>query len=178
MKKTILALALIPVLTLNSCARNISSNVYQASAVGETSFTYQGSILSVRTVTVKHSETLEGNTLGVGVGGAVGGIAGSHVGGGSGSAVGAIGGAVLGGLAGAMVEDKLKEQQAFEYVVKLTNGQVMTVVQGTDVALAVGQRVFVMVSHDGRSRITPDNSGTTDVQAPISTPTVRVNKNR
>jgi outer membrane lipoprotein SlyB len=165
-------------LILSGCERNISSNVYSAASVGEASFSYQGVIVSARQVMVKESEYLAGNKQGIAIGGITGAVAGSAIGGGSGNAAATILGGVAGATAGAFVQDKLTQQNAFEYVVKLTNGQIMTVVQGLDSVMAVGQRVMVLVSHDGRSRVIPDNTGIVDVQDKIPAPQVRVNKSR
>ena len=64
-------------------------------------------------------------------------------------------GAIAGAVGGAFLEKKLKEQNAFEYVVQLDNGQMMTVVQGKDQIFGIGQPVYVLTSQGGRSRITP-----------------------
>lgn len=140
-------------LLLTSCAREISSDVYASSQVGEVSTTYAGVVKSVRQVLVQHGEQLEDNGLGLAGGGVVGGAVGNTVGRGRflPTAVGAIAGAVAGTLA----EKKLKEQSALEYVVQLDNGNLITVVQGQDQVFAVGQPVYVLVSSFGRSRITP-----------------------
>ena len=148
-----LALALVATLLLSACARQISADVYKASHVGETSSTYEGVIVSARPVLVEDKEYLEQNTLGGAAGGVTGGVLGSQLGKGTGkslaTAVGAIGGAV----GGAYAEKYLKSQEAIEYVVKLDNGQLKTIVQGPTPPLQIGQRVYVMVSYEGRSRI-------------------------
>lgn len=159
------------VVALTGCQRNIDPNTYAAGAVGEASFTYQGTIISARKVHVTGHENLEGNTTGIGLGAVAGGLAGNQIGSGSGNVAATVGGAVIGGIAGAFAEKALKEQDGMEYAVKLTNGSMMTVVQGLEGAMAVGQRVLVMVSQDGRSRVVPDNSGYQDVQPMMSGPT-------
>ena len=136
------------------CARQISSNVYSASSVGETSLTYPGVIISARAVTVEDKEYLEENGLGI-VGGGVGGaLVGSQIGKGSGNTLATVGGAVAGAVAGAYAEKAMKTQDAMEYIVALDNGESKTVVQGMDSTLAVGQKVWLIVSHHGRSRVT------------------------
>ena len=87
-------------------------------------------------------------------------------------------GALLFGIIGHAVENKLRTQDAYEYVVKLTNGQILTVCQGLDAVFDIGRRVIVIVSHEGRSRIIPDDSSTFDIQAPVYAPNVTINKNR
>ncbi|SCA62650.1 Outer membrane lipoprotein pcp [Chlamydiales bacterium SCGC AG-110-M15] len=138
-----------------SCAREISSNVYEADHVGETSETYRGVIISARQIRVTDKERLEENTLGAVGGGVTGAVVGSNIGKGKGSEVGSVVGALAGAVLGSMAEKKLKEQMGMEYVVELSNGELRTVVQGTNQALSVGQNVLLMVGKTGRSRLIP-----------------------
>ena len=172
------AVALVLCFNLVGCARTIDSNVYSEASVGEASFTYQGAIISVRKVQVHGAERLEDNKTGMAIGGVGGAIAGSTMGRGAGNVGATVGLGILGATVGSLIEKKLKQQDAIEYAVKLTNGQLMTIVQGLDTIFSVGQNVFVIVSHDGRSRIVADNSGTHDVQTPIAAPQVKINKKR
>ncbi len=158
------AASLVVILLLSGCAREISPDVYKAGHIGESSFTYQGVVSSVRYVKVDESEYMSGSGKGMFLGALGGAAAGSQIGSGSGSSVATVAGLVLGGVAGAMAEKALGEQEAAEYVVKLTNGSVMTIVQGKESSLQVGQKVLVMVSLDGRSRVLPDSSPTQEVQ--------------
>jgi outer membrane lipoprotein SlyB len=158
MLKNVLAIMVsLPLVLLAGCASNISSNSYSASDVGEATKTYEGTIVDKRIVEVK------GNTAGQvagAVGGAVGGGAlGSLVGSGGGKTATTIGGAALGALAGNEAAKQLSKQEAYEYTVKLTNGNLRTVVQGLDTNLEVGQKVYLQISNGGRSRIMPNNSG-------------------
>ncbi|MFN7710277.1 MAG: glycine zipper 2TM domain-containing protein [Holosporales bacterium] len=143
----------------SGCARNISSNVYKASAVGETSRTFRGVIVAMRNVVVEDKEYLEDNVLGGVAGGVGGGLIGSQFGKGKGNVAATALGAVAGAVGGAFAEKALKSQDATEYTVELNNGELRTVVQGPEPALSVGQSVLLMVSHQGRSRIVADRSG-------------------
>jgi outer membrane lipoprotein SlyB len=145
-------------LLLSGCARDISSNTYKASHVGETSFTYQGVVANVREVQVEESEYFEGGA-GPAVGALAGGAAGYQFGGGRGQIATTAAGAILGGVAGTFAEKALKSQKGLEYVVRLENGQIMTIVQGIEPRLNSGQRVLVLISHGGRSRVIPDQTG-------------------
>lgn len=138
---------------VSSCARQISSDVYVSRQVGEVSVTYAGRIKNIREVCIEQGEQLEENGLGIAGGGLTGGIIGNALGRGkfAPTAVGAIAGAV----AGSLIEKKVKQQLAFEYIVELENGGLMTVVQGQDQLFGIGQPVYVIVSQTGRSRITP-----------------------
>jgi outer membrane lipoprotein SlyB len=126
----------------------------------------------MRNVNVSEKERLQDNTAGAGIGALVGGVAGLGIGKGYGKLAATAGGALLGGVGGALAQQALGQQQGIEYIVKLTNGQIMTVVQGPDNPMAVGQRVIVAVSHDGRSRVIPDSSPVQDVQPYVAAPTV------
>jgi outer membrane lipoprotein SlyB len=176
--KVIVTILCILALSVTSCERNINSNAYTAASVGEASFSYQGTVISTRQVQVQEGDKLEDNKTGIGLGAVGGGLIGNQFGNGSGNVAATIGGAVVGGFLGSMAEKKLKEQNGFEYVVKLTNGQIKTVVQGLDAVFGVGQRVIVIVSNDGRSRVIADNSPIQDVQAPIQAPSVKIIKKR
>lgn len=138
---------------ITSCARQISSDVYASRQVGEVSTTYAGIVKNVREVTVEQGDQLENNGLGIAGGGIAGGVIGSAVGRGNFAPTAA--GAIVGAVAGSLVEKKLKQQQALEYIVELDQGGLLTVVQGMDQAFVIGQPVYVLVSPQGRSRITP-----------------------
>jgi outer membrane lipoprotein SlyB len=137
---------------LSGCARQIGAGSYDAAHVGEASETYEGTVVSVRNVMVE-PEQLQDNTAGMALGGIAGGLGGSYLGGGSGQLWGALGGAALGATAGALAEQELNTQAGLEYIVKLTNGRILTVVQAPSPAYGVGSRVYVAVSFKGRSRI-------------------------
>ena len=142
---------------LNGCARNISSNTYSDSHVGESSETLSGRIISVRNVMVGPEE-LGNSQAGAALGGIAGGIAGYQFGGGRGQVATTGLGAIAGALAGAYAEKELKTQEGLEYIVELNNGEMRTVVQGNDVKFRPGQRVYLIVSTNGRSRIIANNS--------------------
>lgn len=166
-------------MTLSNCARDLSSNVYTDDATQ--SFTLEGQVLSIRKVAVKTSDRLSDNSGGMLAGGAMGAALGStagHSGNASAGAIGIVGGAIVGGLAGAAIEGKLGESEGYEYVIKINSSKIkgdqyydgsaamrsaissaissglMTVVQGTDVLLQKGQKVYVIVSSK-RTRIIP-----------------------
>ena len=83
--------------------------------------------------------------------GIAGGVAGSTIGGGNTAhTLGAVGGALLGGLVGDAAEKGLSSQTGLEYIVKLDNGQVISVTQGTGQALGVGQRCLVLFGNTTR----------------------------
>jgi outer membrane lipoprotein SlyB len=156
--KTPFILSLAFLLLLTNCAKNISSNEYSETEVGAVKHTYRGAVISARNVKVNGADSLGDNQAGLIGGGLAGGILGSQPGKGRGSSVGLVLGAAAGALGGAFAEKGLKSQEGIEYSVELSSGRIMTLVQGTDHALSVGQRVLVMVGSKGRSRIVPDHS--------------------
>ncbi len=128
------------------CQSNINSDHYATSATGKVSTVSQCTVLNVRYVGV-NSDT-GGGAL---VGSVAGGIAGSTIGGGSTAhTLGAVGGALLGGLVGSATEQGLSSQTGMEYVVRLDNGQVISITQGTNDALSVGQRCLVLFGNPSR----------------------------
>lgn len=162
---------------LQSCARDLSSNVYTSDST--LSLTMQGKIVSVRPVVIKNSDNLSSNTTGALSGGALGAVAGSGAGHGSGQAAAVVGGAIVGGVVGALAEGQLGKSDGYEYIIKVntsdlkddiyggtaavrrvissakTNG-LITVVQGKDVVLSKGQKVYVIFS-DKRTRVIPSS---------------------
>ena len=152
MNKIILTLlAALPLFA--SCARTISSDTYSADHVGEASRAYTGVVISTRNINVQDGERLQDNGMGIAGGGIGGALIGSTIGRGSGNMVATIGGALVGATAGAFAEKSLKNQPGIEYIVALDDGRALTVVQAPVPTLYEGQRVFVIVSHDGRSRV-------------------------
>lgn len=176
MRKIIHFIAAITVLaSLSACARDLSSNSYTSDST--LSLTLEGKIVSARPIMIKNSDQLSRNSAGIISGGALGGVAGSAVGGKSGQALAVVGGVIAGAAIGALVESELGKQDGYEYIVKLdtsklksdyyegtgamrgaisaatTNGLV-TIVQGNDVVLSEGQKVYAIFS-DKRTRIVP-----------------------
>lgn len=131
---------------LAGCADNINSNHYSTNQTGKVSTVAQCTVISVRQVGV--SDNSGAGTL---IGGLAGGVAGSTIGGGSTAhTLGAVGGALLGGLVGSAAEQGLTSQTGLEYVVKLDNGQVLSITQGTGEALSVGQKCLVLFGSTNR----------------------------
>ena len=137
------------------CARQISPDVHAGRTAGETLRTYEAVIESARIVQIQESDTLEGNKTGQLLGGLAGGVAGARFGDGLGRALAIAGGAIAGAFIGAFAEQEVKRQEAAEYIVRTPEGDLLTIVQGTQPFLGVGQRVFVQESRRGRGRIVP-----------------------
>lgn len=128
------------------CSSDLSSDAYKEGQVGQASRTLAGVIVSSRVVEVEGNSSIGGL-----VGSAAGGVAGSAIGGGfRANALGAIGGALLGGLAGSSIEKSASKQQAIEYVIQTDNSGLITVAQGIEQPLAIGQRVLVIEGKPAR----------------------------
>ena len=145
MSKKLLA-AILSAGLLAGCADDINSDHYSTSATGKVSTVAQCTVLSVRQVRVDDDDTSAGTMIG----GLAGGVAGSTIGHGRGSALGAVGGALLGGLAGSAAQKGLSSQTGYEYIVKLDNGQAISITQGTSQPLMVGQRCLVLYGNPSR----------------------------
>ena len=147
-------LPLLPVLALGAALAGrrpaYSPDDYSTRAVQQLNRVEQGVIVGVRRVTV----TSDGTT-GAATGGAAGGILGSQVPGGNmAGAIGAVGGALVGGLLGTATERVAGDTTAYEYIVRKENGEMYTVTQREQTALAIGQRVLMIGG--AQARIVPD----------------------
>jgi outer membrane lipoprotein SlyB len=160
-------------LLLSGCARDLSSDVY--SSDDTLSLTMEGTIVNVRPIIIANAEELSRNTAGIISGGALGGAAGSGIGQNAGRTLAVVGGIVAGAALGALVQSELGRQDGFEYIVKLdqsglrgehyqgsramrnaistatTNG-LITVIQGNDVVLKEGQKIYAIFS-EKRTRL-------------------------
>ncbi|HEX4917399.1 MAG TPA: glycine zipper 2TM domain-containing protein [Limnobacter sp.] len=144
------AITLVCVAALAGCAtQSTSGTVYREGETRRAQMIEQGTVESVRVVTI------QGDTNGVGTaaGGIVGGIAGSNVGGGSGRAVGAVLGAVAGGIAGQAIERNASTREGLEITVRMDNGTLRAYVQDADEQFRPGDRVRI-VTGGGTSRVT------------------------
>lgn len=144
------ALLMVGVLSLSglltACAPDISAGSYTTGQVGQAAQTARGTIIAATPVNVQND-----GTLGTVIGGVAGAVAGSAIGGGTrANILGGVGGAVLGGAAGNYAEKKLTHQTGMQYTIKLRNGKAVTVTQGMNPVLAVGQRVFVIFGNPAR----------------------------
>jgi outer membrane lipoprotein SlyB len=155
---------LLPVLALAACRPSYSPDDYATNAVQQMNRVEQAVIIGQRRVTV----TAEGAT-GAATGGAAGGIVGSQAGGGNMTgAIGAVGGALVGGLFGAATERVAGNTTAVEYIVRKTNGDLLSVTQRDEIPLAIGERVLVIAG--AQARIVPDYTQTLPAPAPTAAP--------
>jgi outer membrane lipoprotein SlyB len=144
-------LLLLTLLPLAACGPDYSPNTYASSAVQQAARVDQGVVAGVREVGV----TPQGTTGAV-AGAAAGGAVGSQIPAASSmtSTLGAIGGSLIGGLVGSGAEKAMGEMRAWEYIVRKTNGDLVSVTQRDTAPLAVGTRVLVIAG--SQARIVPD----------------------
>ena len=144
-------------LSVAGCAREISPNTVTGASVGSVVETYPGTVEMIRVVEVQEDERLQQNTTGIALGGLAGGAAASRIGQGWGKAAAVAAGAIAGAALGSLAERELSKQQALEYTVLLDDGRRVAVVQGPEVAIGSGQRVYVQYARggQGRARVIP-----------------------
>lgn len=148
--KHVLALTIVAV-AMTGCAQSISSDSYTTANVNQMSIVQKGTVVSARVVQVAGDSGAAGALTGA----ALGGIAGSAFGSGSGQIASVVGGAVVGGLVGDVAEKEMSKQTGVEYIVKLKNGSMVSIVQGPTPTFNRGQHVLVQYG-GGRPRVIAD----------------------
>ncbi len=122
--------AMLAVVLLVAGCTNPTTSRYSAGDVGQIIETSEGAVLTSRIVDVKGGENSNVGTIG---GAAVGATAGYAVAGG-GTAGGLV--TVLGGLLGAgigyLTEESVRNREGIEYVIRMSDGRVVTLVQNRD----------------------------------------------
>jgi outer membrane lipoprotein SlyB len=146
----LLLLALAPLAALAACGPDYSPDTYAGRAVQQANKVEQGTVVGVRPVQIAAD-----GTAGAAAGAAAGGVAGTRISGSDiTSAFGGIGGGLLGGLIGTATEKAVGNTNGFEYIVRKGNGELVSVAQKDQVALALGQKVLVIAG--AQARIVPD----------------------
>jgi outer membrane lipoprotein SlyB len=146
-----LSLLTLSALLAQGCATSLSGDVYSREEARRPVAVDTGVIEQIREVRIEGSDTGVGTLAGA----AVGGIAGSSVGGGRGAAIAAVVGAVAGGVAGTLMEESATRVAAHEITLRMDYGRTIVVVQEASPHLYPGQRVRVLTSDDGTTRVTP-----------------------
>ena len=147
-----LALAAGLALLLGACAPSLGPDHYPARSVGEVNHTATGTVIGAREVIIDGRRS----PIGTGAGAIIGGVAGSHIGGSRDeNVIGAVAGAVLGGIAGRAIERNVRRQPGVEYTIRGDDGDVFTIVQGTDGPfIREGDRVSIIYGRH-RARVVP-----------------------
>ena len=145
-----------------------SPDSYASNAVQQANKVEPAVVVGYRQVMISAS-----GTVGAVTGGAAGGILGAQVGpGGFNSALGAVGGTAVGTILGTTIERVTGDTTGWEYIVRKPNGDLLSVTQREEKAIAVGQKVLVITGN--QARIVPDYSVAVDDQgkpAPVASGT-------
>ena len=150
-----LLVAVMAVAVAGGCARDIGGASVSSSSVGAATRVERGTVLAVRQVSVQDGERASQNLLGGLLGAAAGAVVGSTIGAGFGRDV-AIGvGGVAGAAAGSAAQRALSRQTAQEYIVALSSGRDVAIIQTDATPIPVGAAVFVQQGRGGRARIAP-----------------------
>lgn len=159
---------LVPILALPlllaACGQRFSPDAYATRAVQQMNRVEQGVVIGRRAVAVQAD-----GTTGATSGAAAGGIIGAQSPGGDMTrAIGGVGGALVGGLFGAATERVAGDTTATEYIVRKTNGDLVSVTQRDATPLDIGQRVLVIGG--AQARIVPDYTQRVPGETPASAP--------
>lgn len=130
---------------LAACGPSYSPDTYASTAAQKAAKVDQGVIVGVRPVGITAS-----GTTGMVAGATAGGVAGAQIGTGTASAFSAIGGSLLGGLAGTAAEHAVADTDAYEYIVRKPNGDLISVTQKDKEPLPLGQKVLVIGGDQAR----------------------------
>ena len=143
-------------LALAGCASGLGANSYERSAVGTVARVDEGTVVASRAIMIEGSRS--GETVGTATGAVLGGIAGGQVGQGrAANTAGAVVGAVAGGVLGNAIGKSATQKPGFAYTVRLRkSGELVTITQGGDIAIANGTPV--LVEYGERARVIPQNA--------------------
>ncbi|WP_395455728.1 hypothetical protein ACHMW5_11425 [Azospirillum melinis] len=137
---------------LAGCTSDYSPNTYASSAVQQANKVEPGIVVGFRQVAISAN-----GTVGAVSGGAAGGILGAQVGtGGMNAALGTVGGTAIGGLLGTAMEHIAGDTNGWEYIVRKSNGELLSLTQKEPQPLPIGQKVLVITG--SQARIVPDYS--------------------
>ncbi|MEI8055662.1 MAG: hypothetical protein WCH10_06740 [bacterium] len=153
-KLTLLVFIVVNAALLCGCAQNVSPNTYTTGEVGVVSRVKPGVIIAKRVIDIDNNSGMGGPA-----GLAGGAVAGSMIGASSSTSthvLGAVGGAVVGGVVGHVVDKAVNHHTGYEYIIKLNDGQTVSVVQEKSVQLAIKQHVLVI--YGAMTRVVPDNA--------------------
>ncbi|MFP5513522.1 MAG: glycine zipper 2TM domain-containing protein [Alphaproteobacteria bacterium] len=144
---------------LAGCSSDYSPNTYSSSAVQQANKVEPAVVVGFRQVAISAN-----GTVGAVSGGAAGGILGAQVGsGGMNAALGTVGGTAIGGLLGTAMEHIAGDTTGWEYIVRKSNGDLLSLTQKEPQPLPIGQKVLVITG--SQARIVPDYSSPAEAAA-------------
>jgi len=134
---------------LTGCAPSRSGQVYSRDHAMQAQEVENGTVESVKQVTLEGTKSGAGTATGAVAGGVLGSTIGSH----EGKTVATVLGALVGAAAGTAAEEGLTKKEALEIVVNKDSGGTIVVVQEADVMISAGERVRIITAPDGTTRI-------------------------
>lgn len=141
---------------LTGCSPDYSPNTYASNAVQQANKVESAVVVGFRQVKISAN-----GTVGAVSGGAAGGLLGAQAEpSGIVSALGTVGGTVVGGLVGTTVEHVAGDTTGWEYIVRKSNGDMLSVTQREEKPIPLGQKVLVITGN--QARIVPDYSVAAD----------------
>jgi outer membrane lipoprotein SlyB len=148
----VLITGVIAVLAITTgCANSASSQSFPRVTVRTGMVVEYGEVLSTSVVEIEGQATIVGRLGGAWVGRAVG-LGNSRYYSGARRIQGAVG-AVSGTVAGEAIERAARTSDGLQIVVQLDNDETIAIVQANDVEFEVGDRVQVLSSTDGSTRV-------------------------
>lgn len=149
--KVVLLLLSVGCLLLSGCATtDMAGDVYSRDHARTVHNVKVGKIIALKAVRIEGTKSGVGAVSGAALGTAIG----NTIGSGSGKTVGQVGGAVAGTYLGSKVEEAISSQKAWEIIVELTDGEVLSVVQGATEKWTVGETVRVLEGPSKTTRVT------------------------
>lgn len=143
---------LITFIFITACTPELSPNQYYAENIGCAQQVEYGKVTKINVVQVGSRRDNAGPLVGTAAGATVG----SSIGGASRvNILGALGGAVIGNIAGRGFGKAVTTQKAFRYIIHMENGRNISIVQGCEPTLHVGQRVMVLTGGAAKDRVVP-----------------------
>lgn len=148
--KTILAIAILPLLITSCAQQGLTGDSYSRNEAGQAQTVKKGRITSIRYVKIEG-----GTTAGTILGGVAGGVLGNQIGSGRGNTLATVGGAGLGAVAGSHAQKNMGSRQGLEIVVRLDEGGSVSITQedNPNDPFNEGDRVNVLLG-GSRSRVT------------------------
>jgi outer membrane lipoprotein SlyB len=148
MNKLICSLCVVAAAVLAGCSTT-SPDVISRDDAQRLAQVQDGTVLSVRNVTVDGSQSGAGAATGA----VVGGVAGSQVGGNKTGAVVGVLGAVAGAVLGNAVERMSTAEDAVEILVQLRNGERRAIVQAKGTETFQPGEAIILVTNGGKTRV-------------------------
>lgn len=133
---------------LCGCAPTYSPNTYSSNAVQLANKVDTGTVVGYRQVSISTN-----GTIGAVTGGATGGLLGSEY---ADSALVALAGSAVGATVGNSIDHAMGDTTGWEYIVRKSNGDMLSVTQREKKPLAIGQKVLVI--NGPQARVIPDYS--------------------